>query len=48
MAARDREEILTRYRRLREISTRHHSAAWCRDQSVGAEELSGIGERSSP
>src|SRR3982750_2523096 len=27
MAARDREEILTRYRRLREISTRHHSDA---------------------
>ena len=27
MAARDREEILTRYRRLREISTRHHSEA---------------------
>src|SRR4051794_26512341 len=27
MAARDREEILTRYRRLREISTHHHSEA---------------------
>src|SRR5215210_5147494 len=27
MAARGREEILTRYRRLREISTRHHSEA---------------------
>ena len=27
MAARDREEILTGYRRLREISTRHHSKA---------------------
>ena len=27
MAARDREEILTRYRRLREISTRNHSEA---------------------
>src|SRR3954467_14705458 len=27
MAARDREEILTRYRRLREVSTRHHSEA---------------------
>jgi hypothetical protein len=27
MAAIGREEILTRYRRLREISTRHHSEA---------------------
>jgi hypothetical protein len=27
MATRDREEILTRYRRLREVSTRHHSKA---------------------